>query len=137
MVAATKDRDTQQQPGHLRGFPLAAVKVFAGTIAALDTVTGYLTKGATSANLKCMGVFDRPFDNSAGAAGDVIAETKLGVFGPFANSAAADQITNADINSQCFIVDDQTVAKTSNAAARSVAGTVYQVDPTGVWVRFG
>ncbi|HGM8331430.1 TPA: hypothetical protein ACKQLR_006537 [Pseudomonas aeruginosa] len=60
-------------------------------------------------------------------------ETRRGVF-QLANSASADQITRADIGKECFIVDDQTVAKTSATDTRSVAGVVRDVDDGGVWV---
>ena len=37
----------------------------------------------------------------------------------------------------CYIVDDQTVAKTDGSSARSKAGTIVNVDDQGVWVRIG
>ena len=58
-----------------------------------------------------------------------------GVF-RYANSAAGDLIATADIGTVCYIVDDQTVAKTSATATRSPAGIVEDVDANGVWVRF-
>ena len=54
----------------------------------------------------------------------------------FANSASADLISLADIGADCYIVDDQTVAKTSGTNTRSVAGKVFDVDADGVWVDF-
>lgn len=47
-----------------------------------------------------------------------------------------DAIALADIGSDCYIVDDQTVAKTSGSATRSVAGKIFDVDAAGVWVNF-
>ncbi len=41
----------------------------------------------------------------------------------------------ADIGKLCFIVDDCTVAKTNGSATRSRAGTVEDVDASGVCVR--
>ena len=41
-----------------------------------------------------------------------------------------------DIGKDCFIVDDQTVAKTNGANTRSRAGKVFDVDADGVWVDF-
>ena len=136
MVAATKDRDTQEVAARFRAFPMAAAaKVFAGTIAVLDA-SGNLNKGTTATTLKCVGVFDQPFDNTGGAAGAISGEAKVGVFGPFANSSAGDLIANADVGADCFIVDDQTVAKTNGTSTRSVAGKVHMVETAGVWVRF-
>jgi hypothetical protein len=53
----------------------------------------------------------------------------------FANSTAGDAITNADRYADCYIVDDQTVAKTDGTGTRSVAGKVVDVDSIGVWVQ--
>ena len=53
----------------------------------------------------------------------------------FANSVAADLIALADIGADCFIVDDQTVAKTNGGATRSIAGKIRDVDADGVWVQ--
>ena len=136
MTAASKDRDTQQVEGGARGFPVAAATSFwAGVIAALNS-SGYLVNGSTSATLKCVGVTRSRIDNAAGSAGDVVGETKVGVFGPFANSASTDEITLADVGATCYIVDNATVAKTSNSSARSAAGTVWNVTADGVWVDF-
>ncbi len=136
MTAATKDRDTQEVPGRFRAFPIAAaVKCHAGTIACVDA-SGNMTKGATATTLKAVGVFQQPYDNTGGAAAAFMAEAAIGIFGPFANSASGDLIANSDVGADCFIVDDQTVAKTNGSSTRSVAGKVHMVDAAGVWVRF-
>lgn len=136
MTAATQDRDTREMNGRLRAFPLeAAAKVFGGTLACLNAA-GNMVKGITSAALKCVGVAQQTYDNTAGAAGAITGEVKAGVHGPFANSASTDLITAADIGNDCYIVDDSTVAKTSNAGTRSIAAKVWTVDASGVWLKF-
>lgn len=57
--------------------------------------------------------------------------------GRFKNSASGDLITFADIGNSCYIVDDETVAKTDDSAARKVAGCIVDVDADGVWVDVG
>lgn len=53
------------------------------------------------------------------------------------NSASSDAITAADYGNDCYIVDDQTVAKTDGSSARSVAGKIRGVEASGdVWVEF-
>jgi hypothetical protein len=42
----------------------------------------------------------------------------------------------ADVGKQCYLVDDQTVAKTDGTNTRSPAGFVRDVDADGVWVEF-
>jgi carbonic anhydrase/acetyltransferase-like protein (isoleucine patch superfamily) len=93
--------------------------------------------GAVAVGLIVRGLAQEQADNSAGAAGDVTVESQPGVF-PFANSAAGDAITRAEIGDDCYIVDDSTVAKTNPGGnTRSVAGKIVDVDAKGVWVRIG
>jgi hypothetical protein len=53
--------------------------------------------------------------------------------GWFNNSTSTDQILQANCggNTLCYLADDNTVALTSNAGARSVAGVIVEIDPTG------
>ncbi|MCF1449986.1 hypothetical protein FS815_24660 [Agrobacterium vitis] len=134
MTALTADRNTAQRSADNRNFPVkAATTIFAGAMAAVDA-TGMLVPAGATAALKVVGRNERQVVN-AGADGSVRADVKTGVF-RFANSASTDAITLADIGSNCYAVDDQTVAKTSNSSARPVAGTIFDVDDQGVWVKF-
>jgi hypothetical protein len=136
MPAATSDRNTRSRHGNLRSFPLAAATlIYAGVMAAVNAA-GQLVNGATSPALKCVGVTDKLLDNSTGVAAAVRGDVRTGVWGPFANSAAADLIAPADVGADCFMVDNQTVAKTSAGATRSVAGKIFDVSADGVWVSF-
>lgn len=128
-----KDRNTLRRDGVQFSDPLAAdTKIFAGALVCLDA-SGNAVPGATSTTLKARGVAQEQVDNTGGSAGDLSIESRRGVF-QFANSASTDQITRADIDSDCYIVDDQTVAKTSATNTRSVAGVIRDVDSNGVWV---
>jgi hypothetical protein len=135
MAAATQDRDTPRHGGAEFGLPVkAGAKLFAGTIGCVDA-TGFAIKGSTSTTLKAVGIVQAQVDNTIGQNGDVTVTVRRGCF-RLANSASTDQITNADIGAQAYIVDDQTVAKTSGSSTRSVAGVVRLVDAYGVWVEF-
>lgn len=137
MAAATKSRNTQEiAPGRTRALPMqASLKVFGGTIAAIDS-SGNVGKAITSTTIRVMGVFPQDYDNTAGAAGAVTAEVNRGIFGPFANSASGDLIAAPDVGADCFVVDDQTVAKTNGSTTRVVAGKVWSVGADGVYVLF-
>lgn len=137
MAALTTDRDTRRRiNGDEFQFPVAAAtKIFAGSIVCISTVTNLATKGATATTLKAVGRAEELADNSAGAASAISVKVRRGCF-KYANSAAGDQIVLGDIGAQCFIVDDQTVAKTNGTGTRSVAGIVRDVDADGVWVDF-
>lgn len=136
MGALSADRNTPRRRGDDFSFPVAAaVKCYAGAIAVLDS-SGDVKPGVTATGLICVGRFEAQADNSAGSAGDIRAQVSRGVF-QFANSAAADAISADEVGDVCYIVDDQTVAKTSATGTRSVAGLIVDVDADGVWVEMG
>lgn len=134
MVALSTERNTRARIGDLRVEPMAAtVKIWGGSLV-MRNAAGYLTKGATATGCVGVGRAEKTVDNT-GAAGAVSAEYRIGLF-LFANSTAGDQITIADIGKLCYIVDDQTVAKTDGTATRSRAGIVDGIEASGaVWVR--
>jgi hypothetical protein len=137
MTAITTERDTQRRDGKQGAYHvLAATKVLAGTLVVL-TAAGYAQGGAAgSTTLKALGVADETADNSGGASGDIRVKVRRDGWFRFANSAAGDLITTADIGSNCYIADNQTVAKTNGSASRSIAGNVRDVDAVGVWIEF-
>lgn len=135
MAALAKDRDTARRDGVNFGDQMAAnAKIYAGSIVVLNA-TGYAAPGSTATGLKARGMAEEQVDNTGGADGAKTVRVRNGVF-RFGNSAAADEITIADIGNNCYIVDDQTVAKTDGTGSRSVAGKIVDVDSHGVWVKF-
>jgi hypothetical protein len=137
MTALTAERATVKRDGKLNSDPVAATKkLYAGALACLDA-NGNLTPGAVATTLKARGMVRFTVDNTSGADGAVNGETETGVF-KFANSTSGDLIARADIGNTCYIVDDQTVAKTNGTNTRSTAGTIQDVDADGgVWVKVG
>lgn len=135
MVALTAPRNTPAALGDVRSLPVAAnTKVFGGAMVAI-AATGFASGATATAANVTVGRADETVDNTGGAAGDKTIKVRRGVF-RFANSAAGDLITRTEIGKDCYVVDDQTVAKTSNSSARPVAGKVFGVDALGVWVEF-
>lgn len=135
MPALTQDRNTLRRNGDQVEPPVAAnTRIYAGSMVAINAA-GFAVPGSTSTTLKAAGVAERRADNSTGAAGDIRVRLRKGAH-RFGNSAAADAIALADIGSVCYMVDDQTVAKTNGTNTRSAAGTVFDVDADGVWVNF-
>lgn len=144
MAALTKGRKTPRKAGGgLHQMPVVAAAIcFTGALAMLDD--GYArparegqgadnaAKAADAATHRAIGVFTH--DVTGGAAnGDEVADIIEGIF-PFANSAGGDAITQADVGKPCYIVDDQTVAKTSPNNTRAAAGIVHEITSEGVWV---
>jgi hypothetical protein len=135
MAALTASRDTKRRNGDLMSIAAAtATAVFAGGIACVNA-GGFATKGAVSTTLKAVGIFEEDANN-LGANGAMNFKVRRDGWFKFANSAAADLIALADIGATCYIVDDQTVAKTNGTNTRSAAGIVRDVDADGVWIEF-
>ena len=135
MAATTVDRATQRRDAAQFQFPVAAAtKIPAGVIVAINA-SALAVNGATSTTLKAVGVSEAAADNSAGAASAINVKVRRGCH-KFGNSASGDLITLAEVGTDCYIVDNQTVAKTNGSSTRSVAGKVRDVEADGVWVEF-
>lgn len=136
MTALTADRNTREAEGELHEYDMAAaVKIFAGALVVLDA-SGNAKPGVTGTGLVAAGRAEEQVDNSSGLAAAKKVRVKSGIF-RFANSSSTDEITKAEIGDNCYIVDDQTVAKTSASSTRSIAGRIVDVDDVGVWVETG
>jgi hypothetical protein len=133
MAALSAARNTQQRIGENFAFPVkASTTIHQGSLVVLDA--GYAAPGRAATGLIAVGRAEH--SATAVSAGDAVAEVQRGVF-KFANSASADLIAQADVGADCYIVDDQTVAKTSATSTRSRAGQIVAVDSDGVWVQIG
>jgi hypothetical protein len=106
--------------------------IYAGALVTLLTADGTAVPAGTASAGVAVGVARATLTGDGVSTIDV----EPGCF-RFDNSASTDLITAADIGNTCYIVDDATVAKTDNSAARKAAGTVADVDSDGVWVIVG
>lgn len=135
MAALTADRNTLAKDGELIPVPVAAAtKIYAGSLVVANA-NGYGAPGSVATTLIALGRAESYVDNSAGANGDKVVQVRRGIAFKFANHAA-DLVVQADFGKTCYVVDDQTVAKTNGGATRSAAGTVVGVEADGVWVLF-
>lgn len=134
-MALSAERNTKYKPGELMGFPVAAdTKVYKGGLTVLDG--GYAKPGTEGTGLVAVGMAIETVDNSGGSAGDKVVTVRPGIYA-WLNSSGNDTITQADVGSVCYVVDDERVAKTDGNGMRSAAGIVVAVDSNGVWVRTG
>lgn len=104
--------------------------IFKGALVALDA-TGYLVPGATSSSLIAVGRATQNVDATDFSSGELTCEVDQGVF----QWVNGNSITFAAVGTLAYIVDDQTVS--SNASGKSIAGTIFAVDDSGVWVYTG
>ncbi|WP_157669911.1 hypothetical protein [Chitinibacter sp. GC72] len=134
MTVAIADRNTPLKDGELVRIPVAAnAKILAGTIVCASA-TGFGTPGATSTTLAYLGMADECIDNTGGADGAVTVGVRRGKAFKWANDGA-DPVTQASLGRVCYIVDNQTVAKTNGTNTRSQAGIVVGLEADGVWVQ--
>lgn len=135
MTALAADRNTPYKGTEVQEVPVkGGVKIHGGALLVLNA--GFAAPGTTATGLIALGRAESGVDNTSGADGDVVVRVRKPTAKSFkwANSASTDEITQADVGSTCYIVDDQTVAKTDGTSTRSAAGTVVAVDSSGVWV---
>lgn len=111
-----------------KAFPLAAVKVFQGGIACIDTSSGNITKGAASTTLLKIGEFAESVDNSGGSAGalSVLVSLDREIVARWYDNDTGTAVTASDVGQDCYILDDHTV--TFSATGNSKAGRVWAVD---------
>ncbi|CAL4866724.1 hypothetical protein MMA231_00968 [Asticcacaulis sp. MM231] len=143
MTAMTSPRKIERRGGPVNNYgelvkAAAAIKQSALVI----LLSGYAIAGRTgvdsteAGNMVCVGVATDGVTGGA-ADGDVTVPVQSCEF-KFFNSTSGDLITRADIGKVCYVVDDQTVAKTSATNTRCIAGRITGVDTDGsVWVRVG
>ena len=131
-MSLSKPRDTVMRGRDILFVPLAAgAVIYAGALVAVNA-SGYGAPGSVSATLRAAGRAEDTVDNSTGANGAAGVTVRRGVF-RFKNYAS-DAITQADLLADCYIYDDETVARTNGAGARSKAGKILDLDATGVFV---
>lgn len=134
MTATTEGRNTKRRDARrVSHLVNPAATIYAGTLVTLLAANGNAVSGGTAAAGAAVGVAE---DTVTGDGVKRIEVTR-NCF-QFGNSAAADLIGRADIGTNCYIADNQTVAKTDGGAgARKVAGKIIDVDAAGVWVEVG
>jgi hypothetical protein len=133
MTAMTKARGVVRRESINSRLPVkGATTILQGALTVMDG--GLACPGRTATGLIAVGIAVTTAANP-GADGAATVDVERGTFKFF--NHGADAVTAADIQKDCFIVDDQTVAKTAATNTRSIAGTVIDVEGDGVWVRVG
>ena len=133
MTAMSQGRTLTERQGTFTNGPVkAGATIFIGALVVNDG--GVLAPARTALNLTPVGFSEENVVNS-GADGAKRVTAKRTTAKMF--NLATDAITEADLGKDCYIVDDQTVAKTSGSNTRSVAGKVVGVEADGVFVRIG
>lgn len=132
-MALSNDRNTPYKDTEVLAVQVAGgIKIFAGALVAANAA-GFAVPGAVATTLTYLGRAEERVDNAAGVDGAAVVRVRRNKAFKWANGVA-DPISQADLGKPCYILDDQTVVKTSGANTRSAAGKVMGVDVDGVWV---
>jgi hypothetical protein len=138
MTALTRSLTPNEIKGKLYRLPVAGlVKIFGGAVVVLNS-DGYAEPATTGTSLRPIGIAEPTgiVDNTEGDDGDLYVEVRSGIWG-LQNSAGGDEITVTDIGATVYLVDDQTVAKTTGGGTRSAAGAVRMIEGSLVYVELG
>jgi hypothetical protein len=102
------------------------VAVEKGKLACIDTATGLLTNGATSATLRPIGYWDEDLtgDGSATVRVRLFHEIRVHWF----DNDTGTAVVATDLGNLCYILDETTV--TGDPTGASAAGRVWAVDTT-------
>lgn len=138
MTALQGDRRLSERHYGDRNFPVKGGEIiWENGIVVLDGTTGLAKSGANAvAADRTVGAARIRADARGQVNSAVSVEVKSDTVRNYWNSGGADAVTLADVGKDCFVVDDQTVALTSNTGARCRAGKIHNVTEAGVWVRF-
>lgn len=110
------------------------VKIFAGALVSVKS--GLARPGSVETGAQGWGRAEKTVDNRTGGDGAEKVIVREGVCKYNNSPSGPDFIDSAAFNlgNLCYIVDDQTVAKTDGGGTRSPAGQIFGVDADGVWV---
>lgn len=114
--------------------PVAAATMIYGGIMIAWNAAGYIVAAADTAGLRIAGVADQQIDNTGGANGDLLVQTKR--TGDLQRQFLFDNSTTAaldkdDIGKICYVEDDHTVAETSTNGVKAGRFMGFGGDPTG------
>lgn len=135
MAALAQERLTEffgPLPGRKTTGMRASVTAYKGGMVGIDSSGNAMPAGLLAGGtVRVIGVASATVTNGA-VAGVEKVETTSGIY-KFLNHGA-DLVTAAAVGTNCFVVDDQTVALTNGAATRAIAGRVEAVESDGVRV---
>ena len=132
-MASTEGRNTKRRNAdQVSALVNTGATIYAGTLITRRTASGNAVPAGTASAGVAVGVAE---DTVVGDGVKTVSYLR-GCF-QFKNSASGDLIAAGDIGNPCYVVDNDTVAKTDNTGAREAAGKIIDVDANGVWVEVG
>ncbi|TCU35446.1 hypothetical protein [Rhizobium azibense] len=133
MTAMSQARPIVEIEGKFTSAPMkGATTILQGAL--VVTENSLAVPGKSAVGLTVLGIAEETVVNS-GTDGAKRVNARRGTFKFF--NLAADAIVAGDVGKDCYLVDDQTVAKTNGTNTRSMAGKIINVESDGVFVKVG
>jgi len=130
----SKSREVRRRGGDRTSPPVAGdVKIFKGGLVVLEG--GFAKPAYEAANLTVAGVAENTANNLGGANGAIRVDCLRDGWFHFENDNG-DPVSRADINSPCYIIDDETIARTDGGGSRSKAGILREIEGDLIYVEF-
>lgn len=131
-MALTADREIVYREGLDIEYPMAAVKIFAGSLVCINA-TGYAAPAADTVNFKFAGVALEWVDNSGGSpGGKKIRVRREGVF-----QFDATSIAQASVGADMYVVDDHTFDESDPGQGIKCGKLVAVTSATLGWIAIG
>lgn len=115
-----------------QGDVAAAATLFAGAMLNFDS-SGNVVAATDAAGEEFAGVAIQEYNNSGGSAGDIIAEFETGQV----EKVVLSSVEAADVGTNVFIVDDDTVTDGTAATNNVSVGKLVRIDGTDGFVHMG
>lgn len=128
----TEDRNTERHAANILDIPVESnTRIFAGSLVVVKP-NGFASMGYAATGLFYMGRAEEAVDNTGGSAGAVSVSVRTDGAFKWRNDGS---ISQAEMGNDVFVLNDESVTRTSNSNTRSIAGQVVGVESDGVWIR--
>ena len=128
----TEDRNTERSEAKILAIPVESnTRIFAGSLVVVKP-NGFATMGYAATGLFYMGRAEQAVDNRGGAAGGKTVKVRTDGAFKWRNDGS---ISQTELGNTVFILDDESVTRTSGSNTRSSAGQVIGIESDGIWVR--
>lgn len=123
MAAVTKNKLIvgKRFEGSRVSYPVAAERIYAGTMSYIDASTGYLTGDDDGGSNRFAGMVVDEVDNSAGSAGDLNAE----VYSRGEYELVGSGFSQANVGDKVYAIDNYTIQASATSATLVGVCTEY------------
>lgn len=129
MAAASADRVNYgaTPDGKNWAYPITNARLYEGTLIVINAAGHAAMASDTTGTTAVVGYLDAPADGAGTTAGTVEGRVRRGGVAEFETVAGGNAIVQADVGRDCYVVDNQTVAKQAGTTNGVIAGEVMGI----------